>query len=62
MDDPNSSSITIHFGKHRGKQIRDIPSDYLKWLARECDDDEIATAADVEYKFRDLYAEHLWGD
>jgi uncharacterized protein (DUF3820 family) len=24
------------FGQHKGKSLRDVPSDYLIWLANEC--------------------------
>ena len=40
------------FGEHRGEDIEDIPSDYLRWLAENCNDEEIAIEADEEYRFR----------
>lgn len=51
--------MTIPFGKHKGKDIEDIPSGYLKWLAENCEDDEIATAADQEYSFRTDHNTHF---
>ena len=27
--------IEIPFGKHKGKKLKDIPRDYLEWLAKE---------------------------
>jgi hypothetical protein len=27
---------TMPFGKHKGKFLRDIPTNYLEWLFREC--------------------------
>jgi hypothetical protein len=27
----------LPFGKHRGKQLRDVPPDYLLWVSRNCE-------------------------
>lgn len=48
------------FGKHKGQDIEDIPSDYLRWLAANCDDDQIATIADEEYTWRSDNGCHIW--
>lgn len=48
------------FGKHKGKLICDIPSDYLRWAAREIDDEEIAEACSNEYEYRDRHNVHFW--
>ena len=29
--------MILRFGMHRGKYISDVPSSYLEWLLRECD-------------------------
>ena len=39
-------------GKHKGKPIHLLPSDYLKWVAENWDDGDISSEADVEYQFR----------
>src|SRR5262245_38978611 len=31
-----TEKVRLHFGKHRGKLIRNVPSTYLQWLLREC--------------------------
>jgi len=49
-------------GKHKGKEIYDLPSGYLKWLSENYDDDEIAAEADQEYKFREQFNTHIWED
>lgn len=44
--------MVIHFGKFKGKEINEIPSDYLKWLAENCENEDICEAADEEYRWR----------
>ena len=44
--------MIIPFGKYKGTNIEDLPSSYLKWLAENCDNDEICEAADEEYRWR----------
>jgi len=45
-------------GKHKGKDIEDLPSSYLKWLAGEYDDEDICEAADKEYRWRTDHNAH----
>jgi len=52
--------MKIPFGKHRGEDIEDIPSPYLRWLAQNCDDEEIAIKADEEYNYRERYNCHIY--
>jgi Putative quorum-sensing-regulated virulence factor len=44
--------MKMPWGKHAGKEIEDLPTDYLKWLAENCDDEDICEAADEEYRYR----------
>ena len=44
--------MIMPFGKFKGKDLEEIPSGYLKWLAENCENDEIATEADKEYSWR----------
>ncbi len=44
--------MLMPWGKHRGQDIEDLPTDYLKWLAENCDDDDVCDAADEEYRWR----------
>ncbi len=44
--------MEMPWGKHAGTKIEDLPTDYLKWLAGNCDDEEICEAADEEYRYR----------
>lgn len=52
--------MIIHFGKHRGMHIEDIPSGYLKWLSENCEDVDICNAAMDEYQCREDSNEHFW--
>lgn len=44
--------MIMPWGLHKDKDMEDIPTDYLKWLAESCDDDDICLAADKEYRYR----------
>jgi len=44
--------MKMPWGKFKGDDIEDIPSGYLMWLAVNCEQDDIATAADEEYRWR----------
>jgi len=48
------------WGKFKGKEIEDIPSGYLKWLAENCEDETVCCAADEEYRWRTDRDEHFW--
>lgn len=48
----SNDTLRMPFGKHKGKLVTDLPSSYLKWLAEECENDEICEAADEEYRWR----------
>jgi len=52
---------TMPFGKHKGEIIEGLPSSYLRWLAEECDMEDIAEAADREYQWRSDHGDH-WDD
>jgi Putative quorum-sensing-regulated virulence factor len=32
----NAGEFVMPFGKHRGAMLRDVPTSYVRWLAREC--------------------------
>ena len=50
--------MRMPFGKFRGKEIEELPSAYLHWLAENCDNDAIATEADREWRWRDEFGVH----
>lgn len=52
--------MIMPWGKHKGEDIEDIPSGYLRWLAENCQDDLIATLADDEYNEREDDGTHIW--
>jgi len=49
-------------GKFRGKEMHEISSPYLKWVAENWDDDEVASAADEEWQHREHYNAHIYED
>lgn len=52
--------MILTFGKHAGKSISDIPSDYLRWLFTESTtNDEVQEAAEAEYQFREQHRTHF---
>lgn len=53
--------MQMPFGKHKGEDIEDLPSSYLKWLAENCDDEEICEAADEEWQWRQDHNAHIEG-
>jgi len=44
--------MIMPWGKYKGQDLEKVPSGYLRWLSLNCEDDEIATAADEEYRWR----------
>lgn len=54
------SDLILKWGKYKGRTIDSIPSDYLKWLAENVEDEDVACAADEEYRWREDNNEHFW--
>jgi len=52
--------MKMPWGKYKGKDLEEIPSGYLKWLAENCEDYEIAQAADEEFRWRTDWNKHFW--
>lgn len=50
--------MKMPWGKFKGKDIEEIPSGYLKWLAENCDNDSIAMEADKEWQWREKNNQH----
>lgn len=42
------TGIIIKFGKHKGQDISDVPSSYLRWIISELPDDELIEQAEIE--------------
>lgn len=45
-------TLTMHFGKHTGQTIEEIPSSYLRWMLRFVDDEDLLAAAETEIEYR----------
>jgi len=54
--------MKMPFGKFKGQKIDDIPSDYLKWVSENVENEEICCAADEEYRRRTDDGEHFYDD
>ena len=52
--------MILYFGKHRGEEVEDVPSNYLKWLQDNSDDEKIVDEATEEYQRREENYEHFW--
>jgi len=46
------------YGKYEGKQLDDLPSKYLLWVAENWDNDRIASAADAVWRWREATGSH----
>ena len=56
-----TKDIAMPWGKHKGRLLCDIPSDYLHWLFDKSEaDDELKEAAEAEYEFRARWNQHFW--
>lgn len=51
--------MILPWGKYCNRDLEDVPSSYLYWLATECDNEEIAEAADQEYQWRETNRKHF---
>jgi len=45
-------------GKFANKELHLIPSNYLRWIAENWDDEELCKEADDEWQWREKYGEH----
>jgi len=42
----------LHFGKHKGKFLKDVPDEYVVWAIQNIEDIGIATMFSIEYQRR----------
>ena len=53
----------LSFGKHKGKDIEDVPSSYLRWLLDqkwfEVSQKDMVKPIETEMKFRDKFNTHF---
>lgn len=55
--------MIMPFGAHIGKDLEDIPSDYLQWIINKVTtNDELVEEAEKEYEFREKWRTHFWSE
>lgn len=55
--------MVLQFGKFIGKDLEEVPSDYLKWIINNVTtDEELIEEAEKEYEFREKWRTHFYGD
>lgn len=62
MEKDGNYFMIIWFGKFKGTKIRNLPSDYLKWVAENVENEDVCCAADEEYRWRTNNNEHFYDD
>jgi len=45
--------MKMPFGKHKGEDFEDLPTDYLQWLAENLDKEDLVEEAEYQLKLRD---------
>lgn len=61
LGQPDGTYI-LRWGAHKNKEVGDISSNYLQWLAKNCTwDDDAVEAAEAELSYRDTWNQH-WYD
>ena len=53
------TKMIMPWGTHKGEELESIPSSYLGWLARDCENEDICKAADEEYRWRSDNNAHI---
>jgi len=51
--------MKLPWGAFKGKELSEIPSAYLRWLAENCDNEKICAAADKEWRWREKFDLHF---
>lgn len=54
--------MEIDFGKYAGREIEDLPSGYLEYLVKDCEDEEIVMEAEQQLTYRDDHSCHFEED
>jgi len=51
--------MKMPWGAFKGKELEEVPSGYLRWLAENCKDEKICAAADTEWQWRNKFDLHF---
>lgn len=50
--------MKMPYGAFKGKEMHEIPSGYLHWIAENFENEKVCAAADTEWQWREKYGEH----
>jgi len=50
--------VKMPYGAFKGKEMHQIPSSYLHWVAENFKNEDANKAADQEWQWREKYGEH----
>lgn len=53
-----ANDMRMPYGAFKGKEMHQIPSGYLHYLAENIENEDICAAADEEWQWREKYGEH----
>jgi len=53
--------MAMPYGKYKGKELFEIPSSYIHWMAENWEGKELCEAADREWQWREKMNKH-WED
>lgn len=59
MEVEAAERLVMPWGTYKDYTLESIPSDYLKRLADTCNDEQLCAAADVIWRWREKYGEHI---
>ena len=54
--------MVLTFGKHKHRDIEDVPSSYLRWITENFDEGAVMDAAEQELEYRNVWDAHFEED
>jgi len=59
MRDPGLTIWSYGPKKYKFRLLQDLPSNFLKWIAENCNKKNVAEDADAEWRFREKHNCHI---